>query len=243
MYLILFFACVAMQIIWLPFYVDFGFMKIPYTPQKMICSTLFIAAGAFAAAYCECPSRYSIFILIAFVLSWAGDLALAKNSRGWRFVCGLSSFLLAHVCFIVSFYYAQKIMFCETKFITKGEIVAIIAVFAVLLMLKAVLKIKFGSLSAPVAVYALAICTMLVKAFYVGIRAVMLGVPHAYPTAAVLMTAAVLFVISDAVLVLILFKDKYSQLTEGVNIVTYYIAQMLFAGSIILVHSGAVAVS
>ena len=239
MFLYLFFTTVVLQIVWLPFYVDFGFKKIPYTPQKMICSTLFLLGGIFAVIYSGSPNWYSRLIIIAFVFSWIGDLALAKNSTGWRFVTGLSAFLIAHICYIVSFYYAGKILFSETKFISLYEAVGLAVVFIILLRLKSKLQIKFGSLAAPVALYALAICTMLIKAVSTGMRALMLHSANAYAIFTLFLLAAVLFVISDAVLVLILFKNKYSQLTEGINIVTYYIAQMLFAGSIILVNSSA----
>ena len=231
MFKVLFALSVAGLLCFMPFYIDFGFKKIPYTLQKMICSTLFLLAGVFAFGACDFPNNWFYrFIIIAFVFSWIGDWALAKK-QDLRFIIGLISFLLGHVSYIIAFHYANQMLFGTTPFLIKSEIIAAVLVFLVFLCLKFIIKINFNGMGAAVAVYALTISLMLVKAFSLGIRAFL------YLDSAMVLyvvsLAAVSFVISDSVLVLILFKNKSTQITELICITTYYIAQLLFAFSMI----------
>ena len=228
----------------MPFYIDFGFKKIPYTLQKMICSSLFLFAGIFAFGMCDFPNNWFFrLIIVAFIFSWIGDLALAKVSKGLRFIIGLVSFLIAHICYIIAFHFANQMLFGNISFLTKAEAFAVILVFALFVCLKFVVKVKFGGLGIAVAVYALTISLMLVKAFSLGLRALSYGSANSSVILYVLSLAAVLFVISDAVLVLILFKGKYNQMTELINIATYYAAQLLFAFSMIPIDSAVIGIS
>ena len=241
MFKILFIISAAALVCFMPFYIDFGFKKIPYTLQKMICSTLFLFAGIFALGVCDFPPNWFYrFIIIAFVFSWIGDWALAKK-QNTRFIIGLVSFLLGHFSYIIAFHYANQMLFGKTPFFVKGEIIAAALVFLVFLCLKFIIKIKFNGMGAAVAVYALTISLMLVKAFSLGISAFICL--NSAMILYVVSLAAVSFVISDSVLVLILFKNKSTQMTELICIATYYAAQLLFAFSMIAINASVPGIS
>lgn len=233
MYLILFWLTVLFQAVCLPFYIDFRFDKIPYKLQKMICSTLFLLAGVFAFLYAGNLTAYPILILSAFVMSWVGDLVLSSSSKGVNFIVGLLSFLIAHVLFVTAFCVAGNRVY-GAKYVTVYEVLAALLIVAVFYILSRRLKLELGEMLAPVLVYAAAISMMVVKAASVGAAAIAAKSDNAYLILCLMCAAALLFVCSDAMLVVIIFKDKRNQKTELINIGTYYIAQMIFAGSIML---------
>lgn len=67
---------------------------------KPVASTAFVVGAASVAM--QRPSRYATVMLIAFVLSWLGDVLLIPQSKR-SFLCGIAAFLFAHVAFIVAF--------------------------------------------------------------------------------------------------------------------------------------------
>ena len=233
MYLVLFLLTVVLQAVCLPFYIDFRFDKIPYKLQKMICSTLFLLAGVFAFMYAGKPTAYPILICVAFVMSWIGDLVLSSSSKGAQFIVGLLSFLIAHVLFVTAFCVAGNRAY-SAKYVTIYEIAAAVLIVISFYIVSLKIKLELGEMLVPVLIYAAAISMMLVKAVSVGVSAIVSGGGHAYLILCLMSAAALLFVCSDATLAVIIFKNKQNQKTELINIATYYIAQMIFAASIML---------
>ncbi|MDD6021634.1 MAG: lysoplasmalogenase family protein [Oscillospiraceae bacterium] len=233
MYLFLFWLTVALQAVCLPLYIDFRFDKIPFKLQKMICSTLFLLAALFAFLYAGRATAYPALVGAALILSWIGDLVLSSSSESAQFAAGLGGFLAAHILFIAAFCVSGNRLY-GAEYITVSEIAAAAVIAAAFFLLSRKLKIVFGKMLLPVLLYAAAISLMLVKAAGVGASAISAGAQNAYAILPIMTAAALLFITSDATLVLIIFKNMRSQKTELVNIGTYYIAQMIFAGSIML---------
>ncbi len=233
MFKILYFVCFALQVPASALFIDFRFKKIPNKFQKMICSTLFIFAAVFAFLENGAMSFYTGAILAGLVFAWIGDLALSASSKGAEFIIGLLSFLLTHCSYIVAFHSAEKRLF-SARFLTLGEAAAVAVMLVILIAVKKAIKLELKDMAAPVFAYAAAISLMTVKTFSLGLRCVFTHAVNAYLTLAVLGTAAVMMVVSDPVLVLILFMNKFNQKTELINDASYYLAQMLFAGSIML---------
>lgn len=233
MYLILFWLTVVLQAVCLPFYIDFRFDKIPYKLQKMICSTLFLLAGFFAFMYAGKPTAYPVLIGAALMMSWIGDFVLSSSSKGAQFIIGLVSFLIAHVLFVTAFCVAGNRAY-GAKYVTVYEISAAVLIVAAFYIVSRKVKLELGEMLISVLIYAAAISMMTVKAVSVGLSAIASGDGRAYLILCLMSAAVLLFVCSDAMLVIIIFKNKQNQKTECINIATYYIAQMIFAGSIML---------
>ena len=68
-------------------------------PGKLVASSAFVAVAIAAGAL---GSLYGRILLAGLVLSWFGDAFLISETRRW-FLFGLTSFLLAHVAYVVAF--------------------------------------------------------------------------------------------------------------------------------------------
>ena len=74
--------------------------------RKLVWIAKPLASAAFVIAAIDsvhrAPSRYGSTLLVAFLLSWLGDVLLIPQSKR-VFLAGIGAFLLAHVAFIVAF--------------------------------------------------------------------------------------------------------------------------------------------
>ncbi len=62
-------------------------------------------------------SKFIKLILFGFLFSWLGDIALMFDKINSNFfLVGLGSFLIAHICYILAFYYSSKISASPTLF-------------------------------------------------------------------------------------------------------------------------------
>jgi uncharacterized membrane protein YhhN len=99
----------------------------------------------------------SIF-LSALFFSWVGDVLLMFDGRSSAFfICGLSSFLFAHVLYIAYFTGIRS----ESPSYLKSRPVMLLAVVAYVFELMYILWPKLGGMRIPVTVYAIVIGTML----------------------------------------------------------------------------------
>ncbi|MCM1363552.1 MAG: lysoplasmalogenase [Faecalibacterium sp.] len=217
------------EVILVPIYIVCLGNKKPYKLKKMICSTLFILCAIFAVIYQGGFTFFSVAMLIGLVLSWIGDLFLAVSLKGTMFVCGLASFLLAHVAYVVSYTRAISNVSESGAGIKLYELLIVSAMLIMCLIVKKKAKIKLDEMAIPVLLYALTISSMLARAIRLGVECAVVGDIH---VCILMIVAAVSFVISDAVLVFIIFKNMHSGKTEGTNLISYYLAQVLLAGSI-----------
>lgn len=175
-------------------------------------ATLLILALALVMA----PMRpeYQWAIAAGLLFSTAGDVFLMLPRD--RFVAGLASFLVAHLCYIGAFaigvpFGAAPLLWLP--FFAAGGLV--------LALVWPGLK---PALRAPVAVYVIVIATMAGQAA---------GRWHATGSAVALAAAvgAGLFVVSDAVLAIDRFRWKF-RAARAVTLATYWAAQLLIALSI-----------
>ena len=97
-----------------------------------------------------------------------------------------------------------------------------IAVFAAPMVMK---KVDYGKLRAPVFGYSIVLGIVLACAIGCAVEAV--------PGWQAVLAAALLFSFSDFVLMLMTFS-KGSLFGNVINLITYYAAQLLFAGSVLL---------
>ena len=153
------------------------------------------------------------WILLALFFSWAGDVLLMFEPKDKIFfLLGLSSFLLAHIFYIVFFHFTrvgEKV---------KGNpwlLLVVVIYYAVLINL---LSPYLGDMKIPVLVYGIVISFMFMLAMH------MLFIKN--KTAGKwMMFGALLFVVSDSVLAI----NKFYQSFEGAGIIimlTYGLAQL-----------------
>ena len=116
---------------------------------KPLASAGFIAVALVAGAR---GSAYGIFVLVALVLSWLGDVLLIPKARA-SFLAGLVSFLLGHVAFAAAF-------------VVRGVSLPVLAIAAVLLLVPMAAALRWlgphvpDSMRIPVRAYVTVISSM-----------------------------------------------------------------------------------
>ncbi len=179
---------------------------------KPLATILILALAVLPGTFIADP--YARGIAVGLLLSLAGDVWLMLP--GNRFIQGLASFLLAHLCYAFAF---------RDGATANGFAVVLFGLAAVGVgMLAYLWRGLSTALKAPVCIYIAAIVTMAALAVS---RAIM-------DTSAGNLSAAVgalLFVGSDATLAINRFRKPF-RLAQAVVLGLYFAAQLLIAGSV-----------
>jgi uncharacterized membrane protein YhhN len=167
---------------------------------------------ALAQIYGAKKGFYRWAILAGFAFSLAGDTFLINPQN---FVFGLASFLVAHLCYIAAFFKAS-----EGKFNRLSVLAYLVGLAIYTLVAGGVPE----NLKLPVALYALAISTMLGAAlnFYLAQKT---------PQAIFALSGAMFFVLSDSLLAYNKFGGEFF-LAKILILSTYFLAQWLIARSV-----------
>jgi uncharacterized membrane protein YhhN len=156
------------------------------------------------------------WVVSALAFSWLGDVLLLFEGRhSLFFILGLSSFLLAHVCYCWFFNYARKQEAIKTNLFFA---VFVIIYYTALMRL---LTPSLGAMKLPVWVYGVVICAMLWLALH-------LNKVYRHNAGLCMVLGASLFVLSDSVLAV----NKFYQPASWAGIVimlTYGLAQWFIA--------------
>lgn len=156
------------------------------------------------------------WIIPALAFSWAGDVLLQFESSGKLFfLLGLSSFLLAHICYIIFFH---TIRLKEQLASRWWLIIPVAAYYSGLILL---LSPYLGEMKLPVRVYGIVISMMLLLALHTLFM-------KDKTTGKILTAGALLFVISDSILAI----NKFYQPFKGAGVIimfTYGLAQALLS--------------
>jgi uncharacterized membrane protein YhhN len=153
---------------------------------------------------------YRYAIVAGLVCSLAGDIFLMLPRE--RFIAGLVSFLLAHLCYIAAFIFEGAHTF--------GLLYGIPFLIYGAVMLRVLLP-GLGSMKAPVIVYTMAIILMAWTALSRWIQTGQEGSALAF-------TGALLFVVSDSILALNRFRRRFPS-AQLYIMSTYFMAQWLIA--------------
>lgn len=176
--------------------------------------------------HAECRGRHasgSLLLLAGLAFSLAGDmlLLLAGESNPGYFLYGLASFLVAHVCYIISF--NQHPGWRQGYLLRRPWWVVLFVLYlaAFLLLLGEALE---GPMRLAVPAYAAVITIMAMSALHLGGRMEKTAVRS-------LFTGAMLFVISDSLIAL--YKFKYPEAAGAAFLLgimaTYIVGQYLIA--------------
>ncbi|MBM7587147.1 putative membrane protein YhhN [Bacillus pakistanensis] len=159
-------------------------------------------------------SSYGVWIVIGLCFSVCGDVFLMLPSD--RFLQGLISFFIAHICYIAA-------ILTETggsPSIVSTTILLILAVLYFFILKPGIIKQSGKTMLLPVVLYIAVISLMLWEAVGIG--------------QGIVFSAALLFYISDAVLAWDRFVRPF-RLGHPIVMVTYFSAQYLFAYSILVI--------
>ncbi len=158
-------------------------------------------------------SLYKYAILVGLVFSLTGDVFLMLPSD--RFLAGLVSFLIAHVCYVVAFTSGTGFSFALPLLVP-------FAVYGVVVF--SILAPHTGKMKLPVLAYVVVILLMAWQACGRWSQTGGTGALLAF-------LGAVLFVVSDSVLALDRFRGKF-QAARLLTLLTYFSAQWLIALSL-----------
>ena len=180
---------------------------------KPLSTLLVIAVCLLSLLSPTAQPTFSLSITLGLVLSLGGDVALMFESRR-AFLIGLILFLLAHVVYSVAFT------------IPNGFQAADLIAGAILLALGAVvffyLRPGLGSMSIPVMIYILIICTMVNRAI-----STFFGDAFTTTQALLMSLGAIFFMFSDMVLAVNRFHHPIE--SHRLSLFAYYFGQLLIA--------------
>lgn len=202
---------------------------------KMFACAVFLANGFYAFRSTEIR-YYSLAIFAGLVAGFIGDIFLTLDPfiKDKKSKVNMVVIIIGGICFLFG-HIAYILAFVRTL-ISKGlfRIAFICAVwagaFVLFVIIRALLKVKFGKLTAPVFAYAAVIIFMLSCAVCLAVYGIE-GKPLAKTA---LIAAPVLFIVSDFSLVLKFFdKERFNTLpVRAINLGTYFLSQMLLGLSI-----------
>lgn len=159
-------------------------------------------------------NKLSLFVLLALFFSWIGDVLLMfQEKQSVFFLLGLSSFLLAHIMYIIFFH---KIRIAES-ILSRWWILLVVAAYYAGLIIW--LSPYLGDMKIPVRMYGVVISFMLMMALHM----LYIGNKQA---GRFFIAGAILFIISDSILAV----NKFFQPMWGASawvMISYGIAQLL----------------
>lgn len=232
--IIIYSIAVLLEFVFVPLFLKYSWPQRTFKSlqMKMVCSALFIICAVCCISYSGNHSMYMKLLLSGLIFGVLGDLLIHIIAPVYINILGGVSFFFGHVLFIIAFSQASPDfnVFSVQTFIIVAIILIPACIFAKLR------KLKLGKLAFPVFLYAAAITLMLVTAARLGIH--LCSQPSANVPAIVitLMIGALCFVLSDSSLAVFMFggEDKSKPL-KIFYIVTYYLAQILLATSLLFI--------
>ncbi len=191
---------------------------------KMLCAFMYLVTGVISAFAVRPVTYYAVFILSALVSGFLGDFFLSyKNDR--YFPIGVGFFALGHIVYSITFLFVGKMN--ASGYIIPVAVMTVILYLPVICVIKK--KINLGKMEIPILIYAL----LLLFSFACGIAKGITAIQNADIISGLcLVSASVLFVVSDILLGLKSGGMKLPDMLRHAVTYTYFPAQTLFALSI-----------
>ena len=166
------------------------------------------------AAYIAGAGNWLFFPIPALILGWIGDVLLIKIEKKAHFMMGLASFLLGHICYIITF----ALILGFSGSIAGGINIPSLAIFipptVVLAMVVFRLIKPTKEMRVPVIAYMIVLVAMSLFGFQVFLRSP--GV-----AGLLILSGSFNFMVSDSILAYYTFRKL--KLTGAVLIMVYYI--------------------
>ncbi|MEX1307599.1 MAG: lysoplasmalogenase [Eubacteriales bacterium] len=211
----------------LPFYVwtEYHWSQEKFFFLKLACSLLFLATAISALFfYVDDPANktYAIMIIAALGFGLIGDCFLVFPEKLKYFIIGLASFLVGQIIYGINFMMILGVSWIDA--------LVYAAIIGLIVWLFKIGKMEFGKMKKPVIAYVVAITFMITLALS-GLYKTGLS-----PLLTVMVAAsAVLFLASDVLLGFMRFAPVQHKCYRATNLVLYYIAQLIFALTIVFV--------
>lgn len=211
---------------------------------KMISATLFVLCGVLAMKISGNNSSYAYLMVLGLVFGWLGDYFLhSLKDRMIEFIIGVVAFLVGHIFYIAAFYHALKTLKPDAKLLNWYDFVAVGIVFVLVTLYVVLKKIyqKKGPMVIGLMLYGIFLTAMVVKACLYMYAEWDYGVSDTMvPALLTVGIGSVFFFLSDLSLFFILTGDEVKKGMRYFNIITYFIAQILLAVSILFVRSSVI---
>ena len=208
---------------------------------KMISATLFVLCGVLAMKISGNNTSYASLMVWGLVFGWLGDLLLhSLKDKTIHFVLGVVAFLLGHVFYIAAFHHALKTLNPEARLYTWYEFLILVVVMFFVCLYVAAKKYyqKKGPMVIGLLAYGAFLVAMVIKACLYLYAEWDYGISdYMVPAIFTVGIGSLFFLFSDASLGLILMDDEVKRPMRIFNIITYFIAQILLAASILFVRS------
>lgn len=196
-------------------------------PHRLLFKILTSMGFIVIAAYCAIGTGNLAFfwwMLPALVACFVGDIFMALTDKNWNdtvFTIGVAAFAVAHLAFLVAI--SQLYPFNALELILP----ALVAVGA--LFIDRIPRLNVGKLKTALVPYGFLVTWLFSKTL------VWVLAGGANALSCTMMTGALLFLISDALLLFIYFFDTPSKSLRFFNQITYYGGMALLALAIVLV--------
>lgn len=208
---------------------------------KMISATLFVICGVCAMKIAGNNTSYAYLMILGLVFGWLGDYFLhSLKDRMVEFIIGVLAFLVGHLFYIAAFYHSLKSLKPDAKLINWFDFVAVGIVLVLVVIYVVLMKIyqKKGPMVVGLILYGIFLTTMVVKAGLYMYAEWDYGInDNMVPALLTVGIGSVFFFLSDLSLFFILTGDEVKRSMRNFNIITYFIAQILLASSILFVRS------
>ena len=207
---------------------------------KMISATLFVLCGVLAMKVSGNNTSYAYLMVLGLVFGWLGDYFLhSLKDRMIEFIIGVVAFLVGHLFYIAAFYHALKTLRPDAKLFNWYDFVAVGAIFAlvtVYVVLKKLIQ-KKGVMVIGLMLYGIFLTAMVVKAVLYMYAEWEYGINDTMvPALLTVGIGSVFFFLSDLSLFFILTAEEVKRSMRNFNIITYFVAQILLASSILFVR-------
>ncbi len=237
---IMFSLCCVLECVFVPW-----FLKVMWpNPSKkslllkMICASLFVAVGVLSIYIADNHTEYAYTMLLGLVFGWIGDFFLHVNTTKTCFGIGFTSFLIGHIVYIVSYIRALGNIFPDYPKISVLEICLAVSLCVIALVCYRKLGLNMPGVFVKLSMgsYFVILDIMFVKATVLGVNYLISGGAHGVIPLLVLSIGSLSFLLSDVVLGIIMFGgQKKNYPIKIFNIVTYFVAQVLLASSILFI--------
>lgn len=228
----------AAEIVFVPWFLYKEYPKRTYKSLtlKMICSAIFVAVGIACMALSGNTGAYSWIIMAALLSSVIGDFLLHYEDvieNHDYFFYGMIAFGIAHLLYLADYIYILVAKLPQIKPFSWLELVALVIALAIAQAGNKMFHLKPGKLKIPLYVYTTILVCTAIHACYLAVQYYLAGLPDATMVLVFLGGGGLLFVTSDALIGILHFGDKKPVPMRAVNIITYYAAQCLLAGTIL----------
>ncbi len=205
---------------------------------KMILATMFVSCAILCSKIADNNGIYARTMITAFCFSFVGDFFLHVNFGDWAFITGAVSFAVSHGFFTAAYIKEIKILNPDAPIFYSYEFICAALMLVIIIVYNIIRKVPLGKFAVLCYAYGAVLSLMLMKAVTFAKTLFTSSVSGNGVLGGVLVLAgAFLFFTSDVTILYTIFDErrKHNYPYKIYNTLSYFIAQMLLATSLIAV--------